>query len=298
MKWSNKVLHTYKNGNYIVRIYQDGSKVRLTLDDEFDASFPESIDIKITNYCDNNCPMCHENSSVNGTHASLDVPFFNTLSKGSELALGGGNPFSHPELEKFLLKMSNQGVICNITINQNHFVSYKSYIQYLLDNKLIYGVGISVIDKSNFDEIVQFAIKNESVVIHLIAGLIDYNLLEKLYDKNLKILILGYKEFGRGISYFNNKIKENISYLKDNILDISTHFYVVSFDNLAIEQLEMKNKMSKEEFDEKYLGDDGNFTMYIDLVKQEFAISSISVKRHKLLNDIKDMFEIVKKESR
>lgn len=298
MKVSSNVLNTYKNGNYIVRIYEDGSKVRLTLDDDFNAAFPESIDIKITNYCDNNCPMCHENSSISGKHALLDYPFLNTLSSGTELAIGGGNPFSHPNLKEFLISMKDKGIICNITVNQNHFVKYIDVIKNLIDNKLIYGLGVSIIDESNIDQIINFAKENENVVIHLIAGLVNINLLTKLYDKHLKILFLGYKEIGRGISYFNESIKENICYLKDNILEISTHFYVISFDNLAIEQFDIKNKMDEEEFEKHYMGDDGNFTMYIDLVKKEFAISSTSLKRHPLLENIKDMFEIVKMESK
>lgn len=298
MKVSNNVLNTYRNGNYIVRIYEDGSKVRLTLDDDFNASFPESIDIKITNYCDNNCPMCHENSSINGKHAVLDYPFLNTLSSGTELAIGGGNPFSHPNLKDFLISMKEKGIICNITVNQNHFVKYLKVIKKLIDEKLIYGLGVSMIDESNIEEIINFAKENENVVIHLISGLINTSLLNKLYDKHLKVLILGYKEIGRGINYFNKSIKDNICYLRDNILEISSHFYVISFDNLAIAQLDIKNKMDKEEFEKYYMGDDGNFTMYIDLVKKEFAISSTSLKRHPLLDNIKDMFEIVKMESK
>ena len=298
MKVSSNVLNTYKNGNYIVRIYNDGSKVRLTLDDDFNASFPESIDIKITNYCNNNCPMCHENSSINGKHAVLDYPFLNTLSSGTELAIGGGNPFSHPNLKDFLISMKEKGIICNVTINQNHFVKYLKVIKKLIDEKLIYGLGVSIIDESNIEEIINFAKENENVVIHLIAGLIKTSLLNKLYDKHLKVLILGYKEIGRGVNYFNKSIKDNICYLKDNILEISSHFYVISFDNLAIEQFDIKNKMDDEEFEKHYMGDDGNFTMYIDLVKQEFAISSTSLSRHPLLDNIKDMFEIVKMESK
>ena len=102
MKVSNSLIHTYKNGNYFVSIFDDGSKVRYTNEDEFNAMFPESIDMKITNYCDNNCPMCHELSNKDGKHAKLDSPFLNTLVKGTELAIGGGNPLSHPELETFL----------------------------------------------------------------------------------------------------------------------------------------------------------------------------------------------------
>jgi hypothetical protein len=44
------------------------------------------------------------------------------------------------------------------------------------------------------------------------------------------------------------------------------------------------------------MGDDGNFTMYIDLVNQEFAQSSVSTERHPIMNDIKDMFNKIKGE--
>ena len=296
MKAYNTLLHTYKNGNYYVKIYSDGSKIRFTEEDDFDASFPESIDIKITNYCDNNCPMCHERSSIDGRHASFDVNFFNTLSKGTELAIGGGNPLSHPNLEEFLIKMKRQGVICNITVNQHHLIKDKKLVQYLINNKLVYGVGISIIDDSNIDEIITFAKLNSNCVIHVIAGIISKEILEKLYDKNLKILFLGYKEFGRGVSYYNNEIVNKINYIKENIKEISSHFYVISFDNLAIAQLDMKNQLSNEEYERHYMGDDGKFTMYIDLVNQKFAKNSISNVRYDLLDNIIDMFKIVKKD--
>lgn len=45
------LLHLYQNGNYDVKIYSDGTKVRTTEDDEFIAQFPENIDCKITNKC-------------------------------------------------------------------------------------------------------------------------------------------------------------------------------------------------------------------------------------------------------
>ena len=41
----------YINGNYTVKIYEDGTKIRETKEDEFISSFPESIDLKITNRC-------------------------------------------------------------------------------------------------------------------------------------------------------------------------------------------------------------------------------------------------------
>ena len=294
MKAFNDLLYTYKNGNYLVKIFNDGSKVRFSLEDSFNAVFPESVDLKITNYCDNNCAMCHENSSILGEHASFNHPFLQTLKRGTELAIGGGNPFSHPDLFSFLTKMKNQGVICNITVNQAHFVKHKREIEFYLEKSLIYGLGISVIDESYIDEIIEFATKNSGVVIHLIAGIVTEKILSKLSYKNLKILILGYKEFGRGIRYYSLSVKEKIDYLKENVLQISKGFKVLSFDNLAIDQLEIEKQIPKADFDSYYMGDDGQFTMYIDLVKKQFAINSVSEKRFGLLDDITEMFKIVK----
>lgn len=288
------LLAKYKNGNYQVRLFSDGTKIRFSLEDEFNAVFPESIDVKITNYCDMNCPMCHENSGLDGSHGNLNHPFFDTLVPGTELAIGGGNPLSHPELISFLNRMKNQGIICNLTVNQNHFIKNIEYLQNLIDEKLIYGLGISFFSDFNLDKIISFCNKNHNTVIHIIAGVIDIELLEKLYDYDIKILVLGYKEFGRGINYYNDEIMHKIESLKNNIIEIGNHFSVVSFDNLAINQLDMKNQISKEKFEQYYMGDDGNFTMYIDLVKEEFAVSSTKCDRYKLKDNIFDMFKIVK----
>ena len=296
MNICKNLLAHYKNGNYVVRLFSDGTKIRVTLDDDFDSVFPESIDIKITNYCDMNCPMCHEMSNISGRHGNLDLPFLNTLNPGTELAIGGGNPLSHPDLVSFLNRMKDKGIICNLTVNQKHFINNTDLLEKLINDRLIYGLGISIINDSYLDDIIKFASIYKNTVIHIIAGIIDEKLLTKLYDKNLKLLILGYKEFGRGINYYNEDVKNKLEYLKNNITDIGKHFYILSFDNLAISQLDMKNKISKSDYEKYYMGDDGNFTMYIDLVNEEFSLSSVTKKRYKLLNDIKDMFKIVRKE--
>ena len=56
-----ELLGIYKNGNFTTKIFNDGTKVRETEDDEFKAAFAENMDIKISNYCDMGCKFCHEN---------------------------------------------------------------------------------------------------------------------------------------------------------------------------------------------------------------------------------------------
>jgi hypothetical protein len=282
-----QLIAVYQNGNYVVKLYSDGTKEKITNEDSFIAAFPDSIDLKITNYCDMNCPMCHEKSSVDGKEGDLTKSFLSTLKKGTELAIGGGNPLSHSHLLPFLERMKNQGVICNLTVNEQHFLKSKELISRLINDKLIYGLGISI--KAYNEEVVKFACGNSNVVLHIINGLFtDY---DKLSNKGLKILILGYKRFGRGAELYNESIEKNMQASKKGISSLFGKFRYISFDNLALDQLELRSLISKDEFEKMYMGDDGEGTMYVDLVEEKYAKSSTSTIRYNIENDIGTMFK-------
>ncbi len=290
-----KLLGVYKNGNYNVVIFDDGTKVRRTKEDGFVATFPECIDMKITNNCDMNCPYCHEASSNEGKHGNiLNVGFLNTLKPYTELAIGGGNPLSHPDLLEFLEILKEKNIIANMTINQKHFEENEKEIYYLVKEGLIKGLGISSIKPT--EDFLEKVKKYSNAVIHVINGIVELEDLQKMYDKNLKILILGYKQFRKGKDYYSFEVKLRKSQIYTHLQEIIEHFKVVSFDNLAIEQLEVKRLMTEDEWNNFYMGDDGQFTMYIDMVNNAFAKSSVSEKRYKMLDDIEDMFKIVKEE--
>ena len=50
----------------------------------------------------------------------------------------------------------------------------------------------------------------------------------------------------------------------------------------AIKQLKLQRFFSKEEWEKFYMGDDGKFTMYVDLVKKQYAKSSTSTTRYQI----------------
>lgn len=282
-----ELLALYQNGNYVVKLYSDGTKIKQSTENSFISAFPDSIDLKITNYCDQNCPMCHEKSNENGKHADLDAPFLKTLKKGTELAIGGGNPLSHPSLLPFLRQMKEQGVICNLTINENHLKTYNDLALRLIHEKLIYGLGISL--KAYNKQAVAFAMGYPNTVLHVINGIFtDY---DKIANPNVKILILGYKKVGRGITYFNDEISKQMNITKEILLSLFDKFRRISFDNLALKQLDVKSLIPLEKYNEIYMGDDGESTMYIDLVNKEFAKSSTNTNRYLLMDDIIPMFK-------
>ena len=294
------ILGRYQNGNYTVTILKDGTKIRYNTLDFFTPEKPESMDVKITNCCDMGCPMCHEDSKPNGKHGDiLNVPFFDTLNPYTEIAIGGGNPLSHPDLIPFLEQLKSKKLIPSMTVNQVHFMKNLGLIEELANKKLIYGIGVSL--NSVNDEFIEVIRKFPNAVVHVINGIVHPTQLEELANKGLKILILGYKEFRRGnVMYANmGSVIEEMKSSLYNILPTMINdnwFDVVSFDNLAIKQLNPKRLMSDEQWNQFYLGDDGKFSMYIDLVNQEFAKSSVSTERYPITEDIRDMFNKIKGE--
>lgn len=286
----------YKNGNYIVTILNDGTKIRQTKDDEFIPAFAENCDVKITDKCSQNCPFCYEGCTKSGKHGDLfKYKFIETLHPYTELALNG-NDLDHPDLIKFLEFLKKKKVFANITVNQSQFINNFELIKQLSNNKLVYGVGVSL-QHAN-EELISYMSEIPNTVLHTINGILTKEDIESLSNHDLKILILGYKELQRGISYQNSHldvISANKKYVYDNLEDILSKFKVVSFDNLAIEQLDVKRVVDEKDWDEFYMGDDGGFTFYIDMVKGEFSKNSIAKDRYPISDKtVDDMFQFIK----
>lgn len=201
---------SYKNGNYIVTILSDGTKIRRTNDDEFIPAYSENIDCKLTDKCKIGCLWCYEGCSPNGKHGDLFVyPFINTLHPYTEVALNG-NDLDHPELEKFLEFLKSKKVFANITVNQNQFFSNYDKLKNWSDNKLVYGIGVSLVKPT--DELIQKMNSIPNTVLHTIVGILSEDDINKLANHNLKVLLLGYKDLQRGVNYHkeHNQLIETI----------------------------------------------------------------------------------------
>ena len=279
----------YRNGNYQVAIFEDGTKIRSTKEDKFIPERPESMDIKITNYCDMGCPYCHENSTKEGKHSDLRAPsFIDSLKPGTELAIGGGNVLSHPDFVWFLEKCAKMRLIPSITVNQKHFLQNLDLLKRLSEEKLIYGLGVSLAYPT--EEFIEAIQQFPRAVVHVINRVNPIADLELLAHKHLKILVLGYKTFRRGIDYAEHTIEDlDIKKIYDE-----KWFDVLSFDNLALKQLPVKDFVPN--WKEFYLGEDGFATMYVDMVERKYAKSSTAAltDRYNLEPTIEQMFEKVR----
>ncbi len=313
---ANEWVH-YENGNYTVSInLNDGTKIRENDLDFFDAAFPESMDLKITNRCTDplgpgcgNCKFCHENSGPCGKHGDIMSPsFIDKLHPYTEISIGGGDALEHPDLLPFLVKLKQLRIIPSITVHQNHFMQNLPLIRKLRDEKLVYGIGISLVDPDQ-EGFIDMVKEFPNAVIHVINGIVTMPQLEILAKSDLKILILGYKEVRRGKTlYDNDEERKNIEALKNDLYTYLPEivndgwFNVISFDNLAIKQLNPQRLMSKSKWDEMYMGDDGidgeqtSASMFVDMVERKFARNSCAPlnERFDILDDIKDMYQTLK----
>ena len=287
----SKLIHEIHNGENVVMIYEDGTKVRLQLGEP---KFPESIDLKITNYCDmfKVCKWCHEQSDVDGWHGNL-LRFEDTnkevLPEGTELAIGGGNPLSHPMLPQFLASAYQRGWIPNLTVNAAHVGQLEDEV-----TKNIYGLGVSYsrMLSSNFR---QATIAHPHVVAHLIIGIHELEDLEEVIKWTPRVLLLGYKRVGNGKKYWSADVKHNIGKWKQWIRSFKPSSDVtVAFDNLAIEQLRIREMVSEAEWNATYMGDDGTHSMFIDLVDKTYGISSRHGQTYSGLMNVEQMFREIR----
>lgn len=292
---------TYKNGNTTTTIYDDGTKTHFTMDDEFEFKFPESHDISISQCCDNGCEWCYYGCSPTGKHGKLTGwKFFDSMRPYTEIAINLQYPMPD-ELTEFLNIMKNKNIIVNATINQNHFMNpfMQSLVKQLVDTNLIKGIGISLTDPTQKD-FINMVKRYPNTVIHVIAGVTSPEDIDYLKGHDLKLLILGYKKLERGKKYYDYSstiVEDNIKWLESDLDEIINGFKIVSFDNLAIEQLHLKDKLSEKEWEMFYGGDDGTVTFFIDLVKGVFSRSSLSRIVYTIGDKtIDEMFEVIKEE--
>ena len=296
-----KKITTYKNGNTWTTLYEDGTKEHFTMDDDFRFNFSESCDIQISQCCDNGCEWCYYGCSPTGKHGKLTGwKFFETMHPYTEIAINLQYPIPD-ELTEFLNIMKNKNIIVNATINQNHFMNpfMQSLVKQLVDTNLIKGIGISLTDPTQKD-FINMVKRYPNAVIHVIAGVTSPEDIDYLKGHDLKLLILGYKKLERGKKYYDHSsiiVEDNIKWLESDLEGIINGFKVVSFDNLAIEQLHLKDKLSEKEWEMFYGGDDGTVTFFIDLVKGVFARSSLSRIVYTIGDKtIDEMFEVIKEE--
>lgn len=297
------ILGAYANGSSNVLLFSDGTKLRITNPGAGGPRLFESVDLKVTSKCKHGCPFCYEDAQPSGGHADLEAwtKLFETMHPFTEIAIGGGNPLEYFGLERMLYRFNNLSLVSNITINYKDLYENLDWLKSFKSKNMLYGIGVSMpVTREEWDDHLLDTIRELDAVMHVITGVTPLSAIKKAMYRNMNILFLGYKERGRGIDYYACNAQtvdcepaEITAILPQWVNDKA--FNVMSFDNLAIKDLDIRDLLNSEYYNRIYMGDDGSHTMYIDLVDETFAKSSIEFVRYKLLKDYtaQDVWDIV-----
>jgi hypothetical protein len=211
---------TYRNGNTTVTLHADGTKTREWPDgEEPRPEFPESVDLKVTDYCDLGCKYCHEDSTTEGRHGPVGVIYrmLRDAPPGTEVAIGGGDPLSHPEIDLILRGINSLGLVANITVNGRHLRRHFDLLRQFKREGLIHGIGVSSPpQRGGVEDLINRLGSN--VVIHLIAGVDKLDRFDRHSigwfnlpgEPRKKFLILGYKTYGRGVQFKSEAVEDSL----------------------------------------------------------------------------------------
>ena len=277
----------WKNGNYWLTMDSMGHRIRFNTDSkDCVPSYPELIDLKVTDRCSHNCPFCYMGANSHGKHANwgtLEDIIYN-LSSGSydfhrrkvEFAIGGGNILEYPDLEALLRLINQKGHIANTTLKAEDFnkVCTDEKLSRLFDN-FVSAVGVSICDEKDLEIAINTQIpqsipdethskKIVEVTYHLIPEMLGAKKTREFIDKlrgssYCSFLLLGYKSMGRG---------KNLEVKKFSDKDLSIIFanlYSVNIDTtFANRYKDWIEKNWHTEHTVTYL--EGEYSMYIDAV--------------------------------
>lgn len=294
---TTNLLSKYKNGNATVQLLQDGTRI-IEYDGELDLEYPLNVDVRVSSKCTFGmnpktgkavCSFCHESATTDGTDGD-PVTLYGKLSElpiGTEIAIGA-NDIS-PNL--LLLLGALHGRPVNLTVNQGHLSRDIATLSFLILEKYIRGLGVSY--RAGMAPIPQEILEYPNTVVHVIAGIDDIHDVKRLASMGVKkILILGEKDFGFNQGRVDLQSHKH-RFWQMFLHDLFEMFDVVSFDNLAIEQLRVARFVPQSNWDEIYQGE---HSMYINAVDGTYSPSSRSPDKTPWTMSIKEYFQGLKKQ--
>lgn len=274
------IINRYQNGNANIEIFSNGTRC-IEFDNNLNLDYPLNIDIRLMSKCSLGfnprtgkaiCEFCHESARIDG----YECDYFELqdkligLPKGIELAIGGNS--LTVGLVEFISWCKSQGYIVNLTVNQIHAQTPKvaeKLIQMLNEGE-IRGLGLSYRKDVQF-KIPEYLINHPNVVGHVIAGIDTVD--DVLTTPFKKVLVLGYKIFGFGEQYYSEDVERNLKTWLWWVRKLFDTKQVVSFDNLALEQLNIRRFFPDKKWNEF---NQGEHSFYINAVDKTFSPSSRS----------------------
>lgn len=264
----------------------DGTKIRMQFSSDqpqpTKSSSPELVDLKITDHCAKHCSFCYQGSSKEGTHGNryyIDS-VIRALAKNEvfEVALGGGDPTSHPNFSDILRTCRLYKVVPNFTVASIDWLDDDKKRQEWLDfcGGIAYSVTSGIEVRKLGFALNKYQIPSNKFQIQIVEGVVsDYQLdriLEECYYHNVNLTFLGFKNTGRGEA-FSERLQSYNWIDKVKKAWSNGRPVTVGVDTLIADKY--RNELVNIGIDEIFFTTrEGSFSCYIDAVKQQIGPSS------------------------
>lgn len=285
-KSTNRV--RYDKNNWIMYNNNTGNKIRWTFDDSSldynKSTWPELVDIKITDYCPYGCKFCYQSSTNQGIHGDLNhienlLVAFKEMDV-FEIAMGGGEPTMHPHFVDIVNISRSLGIGTNLTTFGTDWIHDEKKLKAVAGS--VNSLGISVHSLKHLDKIdkirqallsIRAYYPSGKLVAQHVVGTLPptetVELISQACDRNINILLLGYKPTGFGHSFkphdmhgFDVMLKLMFDRKKQSHSTISMCGVDTAFVNSSrrvLDTLGVPNVLVTNQ--------EGAFSMYVDAVK-------------------------------
>lgn len=270
---------------------------------------PELVDLKITDFCEEGCSYCYQGSTPSGKHADLeyieDIADALAFMGVFEVAIGGGEPTTHPHFRRILEMFIERGITPNFTTRSTKWFKELDGLQ-----DAIGGVAFSTQTPTDVrllnERLKELGVRVEpwlydsakkegwNLVHQHVMGMEtrkEFEAYLKAIDasKIHSLTLLGYKTTGRGGSPKLTKVVNAYPWLAEALFEATKKYYANWGVDTAIVQTHGAS-LVKVGAKKVYLSNsEGAFSMYIDAVAKQAGPSSYHPEHMMEIKDPEDL---------
>lgn len=261
------------------------------------SSFPELVDVKLTDYCSMGCAFCYQGSTKQGKHASYSTieQIISELAAGGtfEIAFGGGEPSEwegthYTATKRFsdILRycVSNR-IVGNFTTKNQAWLKTPEAATCL---ELCGGMAFSISNLAEARQVLKifqkYKLPRHKLSFQYVLGSNDLDL-NKLFtfsrDNCIRVTLLGFKKLNRGVDYpqtdYSNWLELLVKHYKKNADRYGMN--MIGIDTALLQQTGESALIAAGVDPSCYTMEEGKFSCYIDAVSAKMYASSYTLDR-------------------
>lgn len=174
------------------------------------SEFPELVDLSVGNACTTGCRYCYRGSTPEGGWAKAEdvIRIANNLFEGGtfEVALGGGDPMQHPDIDKIVTNISMYDQTRNlyVTTRETAFLKDAKRVEVLSKHVRAWGFSVDTAKGAERAQKLfqQAGISGDRLNFQVVVGVVGEAEIRKILSQakmgNNTVTLLGHKTTGFG----------------------------------------------------------------------------------------------------